>query len=100
MASSNPYGYVPNLGGNILFLLIAAVALLVTLIVTVSKRRYVAFGALMILACTLEVVGYSDRIYSHGAPGTLFSFIQGTVVLVIAPVFLTSRYVLTVHECS
>lgn len=92
------YGYVPDLPANAFFLLVAAVGLLVTLAVTVRTQKYVAFGSLVSLACVLEVMGYSDRVYSHDASDKVFPFIQGTVTLIIAPGFLTSRSVPTIER--
>lgn len=96
--STDFYGYTPNLGANVFFLVVAATGLLATLVITIYTRQYVVFGSLVGVACVLETMGYTSRLYSHTWPGKSLPYKYGTTVLVLAPGFLSSRYVSSVLQ--
>lgn len=91
--STSLYGYAPSLGANIIFLLVAIAGLLAAFFITIQTQRNALYGLLISLACVLEIIGYSDHVYSHGSPDEPLPFLQSTIVLVMAPAFLSSGYV-------
>jgi hypothetical protein len=91
--STSPYGYRPSIAANSIFLGVASICLANCVAGTVRSRRGGAFGVVMALACVLEMFGYADRLVGRRSPWDVYPFVQSTVLLTIAPIFITSRLV-------
>ena len=69
-ASAGVYQYRPSLSANVIFLVLFAIALIVHTALAIKYRTF-TFGALMVIGCLSEVLGYGGRILLWQDP---FSF--------------------------
>jgi hypothetical protein len=91
--STSLYAYRPSLGANAALLAVWTLCLVGCVAATARCRRMATFGILMALACILHVLGYLDRVEGWRNPWDLYPYAQGTVLLTVAPAFVTSRWV-------
>ena len=89
--STSLYGYRPNIPANAVFLTVALLCVGALAWAAVRSRRGTASCLLGCAAGALLVVGYVDRIVGWADPWDVFPWAQGTALLGIAPVLISSR---------
>lgn len=62
--SATTYGYAPNLGGNLFFLILFALSAIAQMCLAIKYKLY-AFGAVVTLGCAGECVDYIGRVLMH-----------------------------------
>ncbi|KAI9678491.1 MAG: hypothetical protein M1829_002089 [Trizodia sp. TS-e1964] len=81
--------YVPSLGGNVIFIVIFALALILHLALGIRYRTWGFMGGLA-GGMVIEIVGYAGRVMMHYNPFTSNPFLIQIVCLTIAPAFITA----------
>ncbi|MCJ1337747.1 hypothetical protein MMC09_003030 [Bachmanniomyces sp. S44760] len=81
--------YDPSLGGNLVFLIIFSVLLVVQLGLGIAYRTW-GFMVATAMGLVLEVIGYVARVQMHYNPFTANPFLMYIICLTIAPVFLSA----------
>ncbi|KAL8937765.1 MAG: hypothetical protein Q9216_004261, partial [Gyalolechia sp. 2 TL-2023] len=89
--------YIPSLAGNIAFVALFSVLLLLQIFFGIKWRVWTFFGA-MFGGLVLEVVGYVARVQMHDDPFSSDPFLMYIVLLTIAPCFLTAAIYLSLSR--
>ncbi|KAL8719546.1 MAG: hypothetical protein Q9181_008053 [Wetmoreana brouardii] len=89
--------YVPSLAGNVLYLAIFSICLILQLIFGFRWRTWTFTGA-MFGGLVLEVLGYVSRVQMHDNPFKSDPFLMYLVVLTIAPCFMTAAIYLSLSR--
>ena len=83
------WGYLPNVPGNVFFVIIFALIFLLQIPLGVWKKTWgVLIG--MTIGSALEAVGYVGRIMAHNQPFQFNPFLIYIIFLTIAPAFLSA----------
>jgi len=88
------YGYRPSVPASAVFVAIPIITIIASATISVKTRRGILPCILTCLASVLLVAGWATRIAGWSNPWDFFPFAQGTVMLTIAPIFISSTYVL------
>ncbi|KAI9833950.1 MAG: hypothetical protein M1819_003459 [Sarea resinae] len=81
--------YIPSLGGNLAFLIIFAIILILQIGLGIFYRTWGFLGG-MFGGLLLEVLGYVGRVQMHHNPFTQEPFLLYLICLTIGPAFLTA----------
>ncbi|KAF2181845.1 RTA1-domain-containing protein [Zopfia rhizophila CBS 207.26] len=81
--------YIPNLGGNLVYLICFLVLLGIQIFFGVRKKTWTYLGA-MVMGVLLEIIGYIGRIMLHNNPFIMNNFLVYLICLTIGPAFLTA----------
>lgn len=92
--SGTLYGYRPNLGGTIFFLIVFALCSIVQIVVGTWKRLP-AYAIVVSIGTVLECLGYGGRLMMHDNPWSDPGLKLQIVCLVLAPSFLAAGIYLT-----
>ncbi|GMG24138.1 unnamed protein product [Ambrosiozyma monospora] len=82
----NYYGFIPNKGGNIFFLVVWAILTICQIALTIPTSE-IFFGVSMSIGCALELIGYIGRTIGNGNPYVLSNYMMNSLGTVISPVF-------------
>ncbi|GME74940.1 unnamed protein product [Ambrosiozyma monospora] len=82
----NYFGFIPNKGGNIFFLVIWAILTICHTSLTIPTRE-IFFGVSMSIGCALELIGYIGRTLGNNNPYEFSNYIMNSLGTVISPVF-------------
>ena len=91
------YGYRPNLGVNILFLVLYVLTLGLHLVLGLRWRQW-WFTAFMAAGCIVEAVGYAGRIIMYYNPFSFGGFMVQIVFVGSGPVFYTAAIYITISK--
>ncbi|KAK3389366.1 putative RTA1 domain protein [Podospora didyma] len=81
--------YAPNLAGNVLYLTIFSVALLVNIVLGIWCRTW-GYLVSMSFGCILEILGYVGRVQMHFNPFPEDPFLLYLICVTIASIFFTA----------
>jgi len=81
--------YIPNLGGNVVYMICFLVLLGVQIFFGVRHKTW-AFMVCMIFGILLEIIGYVGRILLHDNPFIMNNFLVYLICLTIGPAFFTA----------
>ncbi|KAH8161044.1 hypothetical protein CIB48_g7200 [Xylaria polymorpha] len=84
------YGYQPNLGINVFFVVAYGIAAAYCLIIAVWKRRWLTYTIAILVGSLLELVGYAARILGHNDPWFSTGWILQYSIITFAPVFMSA----------
>ncbi|KAL8832219.1 MAG: hypothetical protein Q9191_000389 [Dirinaria sp. TL-2023a] len=96
-ASYSVYQYRPTLGGNIAFLVLFALALLLHLVLGIKWRTW-AFTFAISCGCIVEVIGYGGRIMLWQNPFSFSGFLMQIICITFGPTFYTAAIYLTLSK--
>ncbi|KAL9002827.1 MAG: hypothetical protein Q9188_004270 [Gyalolechia gomerana] len=89
--------YIPSLAGNVFYLSLFSLLLLLQIFFGLKWRVWTFFGA-MFGGLVLEVVGYVGRVQMHDDPFSSDPFLMYLILLTIAPCFLTAAIYLSLSR--
>ncbi|KAI1809081.1 RTA1-domain-containing protein [Poronia punctata] len=90
-ASQSIYGYRPNLGVDIFFVIVySSIVSYCLYIISREKKGWLSYNIAIILGSLLELVGFVARIYGYVDPFVNIPWILQYTFLTIAPVFMTA----------
>ncbi|KAI0975223.1 RTA1-domain-containing protein [Xylaria arbuscula] len=84
------YGYQPNLGINVFFVVAYAIAASYCFIIAVWKRSWLTYTIAILVGSLLELVGYVARIVGHNDPWFSTGWILQYSIITFAPVFMSA----------
>lgn len=91
------YGYYPNLGGNVFFIVIYAICGIAQIYFSVRFRSW-TFGVALIFGAFLEMAGYIGRVLMNSNPWDGGAFKLQIVTLILAPSFVAAGIYLTLKH--
>jgi len=83
------YNYRPSLGAAYLFTILFAFTWLVH--VVQSWRRKTVFMIVLLVAVTMEVIGYATRVVTVKYPNPLWPILVSQICVIVAPAFLAAQ---------
>ncbi|KAI4281201.1 MAG: hypothetical protein L6R35_005700 [Caloplaca aegaea] len=89
--------YVPSLGGNVFYLTLFSILLLLQLAFGYQYRTW-SFTGSMFGGLVLEIIGYVARVQMHYNPFESDPFLMYIVVITIAPCFITAAIYLSLSR--
>ncbi|KAM0819438.1 putative RTA1 like protein-domain-containing protein [Seiridium cardinale] len=96
--SLSPYGYRPDQGVNIVFLLSFTSSFMGLQIITLYTRQWLAFSIPLCIASLFEVIGYAARIGSWSNPWGRTPYAVTEFFLTIAPTLVSSSIYVTTER--
>lgn len=95
--SDTTYGYRPNLGGNIFFLVVFGICTIAQLALGI-RYRLRGFTFAVSLGCLGETIGYGGRLMMHANPWSQTGFKVQICCLILSPSFLAAGIYLTLKH--
>ena len=97
--SQSIYGYAPNLGATLFFLILFSLSAIASLVQGIKTRTYI-FTAAMVLGSVSEALGYVAKIMLHNDPFSDLGFKMSVALLTFAPAFYAAGIYYTLkHIC-
>jgi hypothetical protein len=91
------YGYYPNLGGNIVLLVVFAICFFAQIVIG-WKTKVRAFTTVVAIGCGLEAIGYGGRLMMNENPWSQDGFKMQVCCLILAPSFLAAGFYLSIKH--
>lgn len=91
------YKYRPNLGANVTFLVLYAVAMVVHIILGYRWNSW-WFASFMVAGCLSEIIGYLGRIIMWDNPFSFSGFMLQITFITGGPVFYTAAIYVTLSK--
>lgn len=91
------YGYYPNLGGNIVLLVVFAICFFAQIAIG-WKTKVRAFTTVVAIGCGLEAIGYGGRLKMNENPWSQDGFKMQVCCLILAPSFLAAGFYLSIKH--
>ncbi|GAW26696.1 putative sphingoid long-chain base transporter RSB1 [Rosellinia necatrix] len=88
--SQSWYGYQPNLGINVFFVVVYSILAVYCLIVAVWKRSWLTYTISILIGSLLELVGYMARIAGYSDPWFSPGWILQYSIITFAPVLMSA----------
>lgn len=90
--SLSTYGYRPNQGVSVIFLISFLSSFIGLQIIIWYAKQWLRFSIPLCVVCLFEVVGYAARIRSWNNPWDVNLYAATEFFLTIAPTMVTTRY--------
>jgi hypothetical protein len=87
--STSPYGYRPNLAANAVLLAVLALGLIGGIVITMRRRRFFAFTALLTAAYSLYIASHAERINGWKDPWSEGPFKASLALATMGPALAT-----------
>ncbi|KAI1109113.1 RTA1-domain-containing protein [Nemania sp. NC0429] len=88
--SQSYYGYQPNLGIDIFFIIVYVAILAQCLFIAIKRRAWLSYTICILIGATLELIGFVFRTYGHARPFVRIGWIIQYSFITFAPVFMTA----------
>ncbi|KAI4171526.1 MAG: hypothetical protein LQ348_006919 [Seirophora lacunosa] len=96
-AELSVYQYQPTLPGNICFLLLFAIAMIIHLVMGLKWRTWF-FVFCMFWGCVSEIIGYAGRIMLHYNPFTFTGFLIQIICITLGPTWFAAAIYFTLYK--
>jgi hypothetical protein len=88
--STSWYGYQPNLGINVFFVIIYSIIAVYCLVLSAWKRSWLTYTIAILVGSLLELIGYAARIKGHSDPWFGTGWIIQYAIITLSPVFMSA----------
>ncbi|KAL9603184.1 MAG: hypothetical protein Q9219_001387 [cf. Caloplaca sp. 3 TL-2023] len=96
-AELSVYQYQPTLGGNVAFLVLFGVAMIIHIFMGLKWRTWF-FVVCMFWGCVDEMIGYGGRIMLHKNPFSFTGFLMQIICITIGPTFFAAAIYITLYK--
>ncbi|KAI0107032.1 RTA1-domain-containing protein [Nemania sp. FL0031] len=88
--SESLYGYRPNIGINVVFVLVYISIAAYCVYLLIRKRQWIGYNVAILIGASLELIGYVSRVLGYSNPFLRIGWILQYSTLTMAPVFPTA----------